>query len=130
MTTGKTKATKKMVSKTTRASASKPKGTKGSAPVRAPARREDAAAGRQVAFPVEVVEVASLDVVAVREPSTTSYYKATHDTVQRYGLTAEAQVFPVRSSSASRWNRCNTWWMTGASITPASTRNTTPANRA
>lgn len=33
-------------------------------------------------------------------------------------------------SSASRWKRCSTWWITGANITPASTRNTTPASKA
>ena len=51
---------------------------------------------------------------------------------KRSGLIgAGLQAGPARfSSSASRWKRCSTWWITGANITPASTRNTTPANRA
>ena len=58
--------------KAQRASAPRPKARKGSPPVEAAVRRAAHVAGPPAASPVEVVEVASLDVAAVRKPGVTS----------------------------------------------------------
>ena len=62
----------KKASQAQRASSPAPKARRGSPPVRAAVRRQADVTGQQAAPPVEVVEVASIEVVVVREPAVTS----------------------------------------------------------
>jgi hypothetical protein len=61
----------KKASQAQRARAPGPKARKGSPPTRAAGRRAPDVAGQHAVPPVEVPKVASLDVVAVREPAVT-----------------------------------------------------------
>jgi hypothetical protein len=72
VTTGrKTKAAKKVATKTKRVSAAKPKGRQEPSRVRAlMPRGEVAGLVLQEAHPMELVEVTSLEVIAIREPGT------------------------------------------------------------